>query len=44
MRLSAFARRNTTYQISSIGNSLFTMKRALLAGVALANNAGIFVD
>ena len=44
MRLPALARRHAADHLRAVGQSLFGMECALLAGETLAQNFGIFVD
>ena len=44
MRLPALARRDAADHLRAVGNRLFGMEGALLAGEALADDLGVFVD
>ena len=44
MRLPALARRDAADHLRAVGDRLLGMKRALLAGEALANHFGVFVN
>jgi hypothetical protein len=44
MRLPALARRHPADHLGAVSNRLLGMERALLAGEALADYLGVFVD
>ena len=44
MLFTCAARRHTADQFGAIGQALFGVKGTLLAGKALADNLGLFVD